>query len=107
MLGTKLEEAVTDAVEMVKSKYGCLHSNYEFYAVMKAELDKLSVDIENLEGFFSKLWEYIKENDLKNDELDKALHTLKVASMDTAISACLVTAVVSYMIQSKEGDKNE
>lgn len=104
MINEKAQEHIFSAIEKEKeaaiSNHGYFHSDHEFWAVLKEEVEELESEI--VPSFFDKvireLWSSIKASKRINQSYLKSLET---TAKDIAIEAIQVAAVIDKYLEGE------
>lgn len=107
MINEKAKEHIFSAIEKEKeaaiSNHGYFHSDHEFWAVLKEEVEEINDEIAktNTNWLTSNFWDNIK----KNKSLDvKNLELIRGNAINAACEAVQVAAVIDKYL---EGESNE
>lgn len=108
MINEKAKENILQAIEKEKEaailNHGYFHSDHEFWAVLKEEVEELkeaTAKTELITTFLNKIWESIKENKEPNKN---RLEVIKLSAKQIALEAVQVAAVIDKYL---EGESNE
>lgn len=102
MINEKAQEHIFSAIEKEKeaaiSNHGYFHSDHEFWAVLKEEIEEINDEIAktNTNWLTSNFWDNIK----KNKSLDvKNLELIRGNAINAAIEATQVAAVIDKYLE--------
>lgn len=108
MINEKAKENILQAIEKEKEaailNHGYFHSDHEFWAVLKEEVEELqdaTSKINLISVFLSQIWDAIKEDKSPNN-ID--LSAIKLSAKNIAFEAIQVAAVIDKYL---EGESNE
>lgn len=108
MINEKAQEHILSAIAKEKeaaiSNHGYFHSDHEFWAVLKEEVEELqdaTSKINLISVFLSQIWDAIKEDKSPNN-ID--LSAIKLSAKNIAFEAIQVAAVIDKYL---EGESNE
>ena len=108
MINEEAQKHILSAIEKEKdaaiSNYGHFHSDHEFWAVLKEEVEEINDEIAktNTNWLTSNFWDNIK----KNKSLDvKNLQLIRGNAINAACEAVQVVAVIDKYIVNKEREK--
>lgn len=111
MINEKAKEHIFSAIEKEKeaaiSNHGYFHSDHEFWAVLKEEVEELqdaTSKINLISVFLSQIWDAIKE-DKSPDNID--LSAIKLSAKNIAFEAIQVAAVIDKYLEGKKVQKRE
>ena len=111
MINEKAQEHILSAIAKEKeaaiSNHGYFHSDHEFWAVLKEEVEELqdaTSKINLISVFLSQIWDAIKEDKSPNN-ID--LSAIKLSAKNIAFEAIQVAAVIDKYLEGEKVQKRE
>ena len=106
MINEKAQEHILSAIEKEKEaailNYGYFHSDHEFWAVLKEEVEELQEYSAYIASKVDLLWGDIRNDEVLEDNDD--LNQIKEGAISAACEAIQVVAVIDKYL---EGESNE
>lgn len=109
MINEKAQEHILSAIEKEKeaaiSNHGYFHSDHEFWAVLKEEVEELkeaTAKTELITTFLNEIWELIKENKEPNKN---RFEVIKLSAKQIALEAVQVAAVIDKYLEGEKSAK--
>lgn len=110
MINEKAQEHILSAIEKEKEEailnYGYFHSDHEFWAVLKEEVEELQEESIFCSKRIDEMWDTIRNSDLlymmqDEEKRKRTIKTLKNSAINAACEAVQVAAVIDKYLEGE------